>query len=290
MVENFLIHFGYYIKNSNYGYTTATQCKSNGSGLKHVFHKGSSGIDTVCATDPQKAKNVNASHNNLPVLQYPGVWLDSKNNDLVFNINTQEKANNYHNYRLHNIPIDKWVHITFILINNNIDLYVNCNLKRRYTLDSVPKINYGNFFIANYGGFMGYLSKLRYYNYALEPFTIMNLCSLLPDGVDQLDHDIKVEPPYLADDYWFNDYTDTSGSTKKPPKPPSKSPKPPLKSSPKPLKCNKNEGPNCWIWKKEDQCNQFFLTGKNNEKYNCVWKDNACGTDTKTCTIHLDKD
>ena len=59
---------------------------------------------------------------------------------------------------LSNLPIDKWVHITFILINNNVDLYVNCNLKKRYTLKSVPKYNHGDLYITSYGGFLGYIS------------------------------------------------------------------------------------------------------------------------------------
>tara|TARA_B110000037_G_scaffold139631_1_gene157924 strand:- start:294 stop:1436 length:1143 start_codon:yes stop_codon:yes gene_type:complete len=209
--REFSYSFWIYIKNSNYGYTTATDCQSNKSGLKHIFHKGSSGIDTTCAVDSSESTEIKKNYNNLPVLQYPGVWLDSEKNDLVFNVNTQNTPNNY-DIRLTNIPIDKWVHITFILINNNIDLYVNCNLKRRYTLDSVPKINYGNFFISNYGGFLGYLSKLRYYNYALEPFAIMNLCKVMPDNVSKLQTDKEVNIPYLADDYWFN----ISGTTNEP--------------------------------------------------------------------------
>ena len=208
--REFSYSFWIYIKNSNYGYNTVTSCASNEENennnlkLKHIFHKGSAGIDTTCATSSTVKDNIDASFNNLPLLQYPGVWLDSNTNDLIFNVNTHNTPNNYEKYKLTNIPIDKWVHITFILINNNIDLYVNCNLKKRYTLDGVPKINYGNFFIANYGGFMGYLSKLRYYNYALEPFTIMNLCKEMPDDVSNVNSDASVEPPYLANDYWFN--------------------------------------------------------------------------------------
>ena len=124
-----------------------------------------------------------------------------------FVINTEKYPNrpgddNTQSMTLSNLPIDKWIHITFILINNNVDLYINCNLKKRYTLQSVPKYNYGDLYITSYGGFLGYISKLRYYNYALEPFDILRQCEMKPDSIVDVVADEDIEPPYLADDYW----------------------------------------------------------------------------------------
>ena len=210
--REFTYSFWIFIKNSNYGYTTETNCSEPGKGNKHIFHKGSEGIDNNCGNidsepvddEPVDGEPIESFTNSIvsskmPILQYPGVWLNSTTNDLIFCVNTHEESNS--TVSVGNIPVDKWVHVTFILINNNVDIYINCNLKKRHTFTSVPKINYGNMYITHYGGFLGYLSKLRYYNYALEPYAILNLCKEMPESVDKVPQDVAVEPPYLSDNY-----------------------------------------------------------------------------------------
>ena len=188
--REFSYSFWIFIKNANYGYTTETDCNAPGKGNKHIFHKGSYVLDKSCGainTESEESGNIISQNTNsqnisgenknrTPVLQYPGVWLNSRSNELIFCVNTQEDSNSQ--VTISNVPVDKWVHISLILINNNVDIYVNCNLKKRHTFSSVPKINYGNMYITHYGGFLGYLSKLRYYNYALEPYSILNLCKI----------------------------------------------------------------------------------------------------------------
>ena len=200
------------IRSSNYGYRNTTECKSNDEStlnLRHILHKGNTDISNEC--------NENGN-TNTPLLQFPGIWLDSKTNTMHFVINTEKSPNrpgddDAQSITLSNLPIDKWVHITFILINNNVDLYVNCNLKKRYTLKSVPKYNHGDLYITSYGGFLGYISKLRYYNYALEPFDILQQCEEKPDSITDVIVDSGVEPPYLADDYWTNTDNDVELTT-----------------------------------------------------------------------------
>ena len=89
--REFSYTFWIYIKNSNYGYTTETDCKKSKSNFKHIFHKGSEELSKSCKNiiDDSKKKN---TFNNLPLLQFPGVWLDSNNNDLLFNVNTQKDS------------------------------------------------------------------------------------------------------------------------------------------------------------------------------------------------------
>ena len=146
------------------------------------------------------------------------MWLNTKTNSIKFVVNTEENPYNNPNHpdnlELNNLPVDKWVHITFIIINNNIDVYLNCNLKKRHTLQYVPKYNYGDLFVTSFGGFLGYLSKLRYYNYALEPYDIINQCKMPPSSISEVSQDSQIEPPYLSDDYWFNTQYENDGFIK----------------------------------------------------------------------------
>ena len=88
-----------------------------------------------------------------------------------------------------------------MLIGNSLDIYVNCNLKKRCKLSGIPKINYGDLYINKNGGFQGYLSKLRYYSYAIEPYQITQICKIGPASLNDIDKK-EDSPPYLAADYW----------------------------------------------------------------------------------------
>lgn len=75
-----------------------------------------------------------------------------------------------------NIPIQRWVQISIVLWNTTTDVYVNGKLARSCTYPSVPKIMTGqNIYIGQGGGFNGYISRLRYFNYAVNPRSIYSL-------------------------------------------------------------------------------------------------------------------
>jgi len=78
---------------------------------KHIFHKG--------------------SENGIP-LQSPGVWLYPGENKIAININTYYSVKE--SCDIGNIPLNKWFHLTIMVINKNIDIYINCNLKKRCKL------------------------------------------------------------------------------------------------------------------------------------------------------------
>ena len=46
---------------------------------------------------------------------------------------------------------------------------------QKMTFQDVPKQNYGDVFVCNNGGFTGELSDLRYFDYGLGVFEIMNI-------------------------------------------------------------------------------------------------------------------
>jgi len=170
-----------YVKDSNFTNTGNTGCTSEN--LHNVFIKGSDDYST--------------SH--VPLLQSPGVWLSPNDNKLVVIMNT---FNNYaERCDVGNIPVNKWFHFTVMLIGNSLDIYINCNLKKRCKLSGVPKINYEDLRISGWGGFSGYVSKFRYFNYAIEPYQISQICNEGPASMDSLVTD-QIKPPYLAPDYW----------------------------------------------------------------------------------------
>ncbi len=145
---------------------------------KHVFHKG------------------NASA--MP-LQAPGVWLYPRENKIAINMNT------FHSVKescdVGNIPIGKWFHLTISVIGKNMDVYINGRLKKRCKLIGIPKINFGDLYITEWNGFDGFISKFRYFNYAVPYYMIENM---IADGPSKAPcESTKIEPPYLAKDFWM---------------------------------------------------------------------------------------
>lgn len=79
------------------------------------------------------------------------------------------KGRNNYVCDIDNIPLQRWVHVSIVLWNRTTDVYINGKLNRSCILAGVPKLNNGNVYIGQFGGFDGLVSKLRYYNKALDP-------------------------------------------------------------------------------------------------------------------------
>ena len=210
----FSYSFWVYLKDSNFGASSDdTDCeyddvnknvtKTSVVNFKHIFHKGSN--DMYMGSG-------NSKYRNLPLLQSPGVWLYPNENKLNIRFNTYNNQNTsvYETCDVGNIPINKWVHISIILIGNSVDVYVNCNLKKRQKLSGIPKLNDGDLYVNQFGGFNGYLSRFRYYNYAIDPFELDLICKMGPSENTPVD-DLKTTSTgsngvgsYLSPNYWFN--------------------------------------------------------------------------------------
>ena len=148
--------FWIYINDTNFGQNSGCTDSDDLSGFKHIFHKGS--------------YDYSKSNKHFPLLQMPGVWLYPNTNKLNIRFNTYE--NIVESADVGNIPLNAWVHLSIVLIGNSVDVFVNGNLKKRQKLRGVPKLNYEDFYIGNWGGFLGYLCRLRYFNYAIQPFMV----------------------------------------------------------------------------------------------------------------------
>jgi hypothetical protein len=159
--SEFTYTFWLFVNDTNFASDSASASCSASQGnplLKHIFHKGSNDFYS----------QDNKFH--YPILQSPGVWLYPNTNKLGINFNTYN--NIVETCDIGNIPLNMWVNITIILIGNSVDVYVNGNLKKRQKLEGVPKLNYGDLYINNWNGFLGYISKLRYFNYAIQPYIL----------------------------------------------------------------------------------------------------------------------
>lgn len=153
---------------------------SNEGKWKHVFHKGSP------TSYPNRA---------------PGVWLHPNTNTMRVYMNTYSSiSNNY--VDIDNIPISKWYQFVVIVREKTLDVYINGYLKKRVVLDGIPKQNFGDLFITENGGFDGFISRMRYFDYAakysqIEAHLRAGPSSKMPDSTRQ-------KPPYLTPYWWFN--------------------------------------------------------------------------------------
>ena len=169
---------------------------------KHIFHKGNS------SSYPNRA---------------PGVWLHPNTNKMRVYMNTFDCPLSQY-FDVDNIPIKKWICIQIVLQNIHshtvyedkteltnliegkkdhiIDFYINGQLKKSKTIEGIPKQNNGDLWINLFGGFNGYISKLKYYARATKYNEIQNIVKEGPASI--VTADTGELPPYLDDKWWQN--------------------------------------------------------------------------------------
>ena len=139
--------------------------------LKHVFHKG----DNI-----KPGTETNEKDFDIPLLNAPGVYLDKFHNRLLVVMNTfgnpgrQTLDGTTHAPKedgvlvVDNIPINKWILITVMLEGQQLKVYKNGYLEASKMLKSYPRQNSSPIHINDINGYRGFISKIRYYNYAVE--------------------------------------------------------------------------------------------------------------------------
>ncbi len=190
----FTYSFWIFIKDSNFNKHSGSS--NDKTPAMHVFHKGS--YDFIPDNKTSHGTDV-----YYPLLQMPGVWLYPNTNKLNIRFNTYE--NIVETADIGNIPLNMWVNVIIVLIGGSVDVYVNGNLKKRTKLSGVPKINYGDFYTTNWGGFQGYLSRLRYFNYAIQPFMIDQIFNMGPSQTfaSNIAQGLTDPTPILSPNYWM---------------------------------------------------------------------------------------
>jgi len=151
---------------------------NNSGKWHHVFHKGNSSA--------------------VP-LQAPGVWIYPNENKLAVNMNTYNNVKS--SCDVGNLPMNKWVCFAIVVIGDRMDVYVNAKLKKRCNLGGIPKQNYGDLYMGKWGGFNGFISRFRYYSYAVPFYLIERIFNEGPS--DAPCTETGVTPPYLAPQYWM---------------------------------------------------------------------------------------
>ena len=190
------IEFGY----SFYLYTLPATFDRT-STFKHVFHKG---------------------YPFAWPLMGPGVFMHGETNTMRVIMNTYSNPFTY--VDVHNIPVQKWVHVVLNCYKGGLDIFVNGMLANRIPFtDTIPYQNFQDiilFSTANSNGlgqaslpaslngeqfpisgaFSGSISNLIYTRYALSMGEIQTLMNRGPSSnVRQKSMD---RPPYMGDDWW----------------------------------------------------------------------------------------
>ena len=168
----------------------------NNGKWKHVFHKGND------SSYPNRA---------------PGVWIHPTKNSLRIYMNTFDNILDY--IDVDDIPVKKWFCVQVMIQNVSshtdnptdiiaqdkshvLDVYLNGQLKKSKLFESVPKQNNGDIWVNLFGGYDGYLSKLRYFSEAIDEETIENIVREGPASV--ITSDTGEMPPYLDDAWWYS--------------------------------------------------------------------------------------
>ena len=160
---------------------------------RHIFHKGDQNF--TASIDEQNG----ISHPN----NAPGMYLapgQEHGNRFVILFNTYEEI--LERVEVDDIPIEKWICVTIRCQNKTIDVYINGVLTKRHTLKGAPKQNYGNVYITQNRGFGGYLSELRYFNYAINYNKIKEIKDKGPN-LNMIGGGIKNFPPYLRTQWFY---------------------------------------------------------------------------------------
>jgi len=168
---------------------------------KHVFHKGNEIVSSV------------GNDFEIPLLNAPGVYLDKYKNQLLVIMNTFENPGRDLPGKkvdtdfggsdgalvVKNIPINKWVLITVMLEGQQLKVYKNGYLIASKMLKSYPRQNNSPIYINDMNGYRGFISKIRYYNYAVEQSEIESYVNAGPGSSGCLKN--KDVPRYMSNTY-----------------------------------------------------------------------------------------
>lgn len=148
---------------------------------KHIFHKG----------------NQDSWPNRSP-----GAWFHPKKNIMRIYMNTYN--NIVDSVDIPNIPIQKWLHLAIICNNRNLNIYINGQLRKQLKLSGIPRQNYGDLYINNFGGFSGYVSRMVYHDFALP---VARLKEYVDEGPSRVPcPSVDITPPYLVSNWWQLNY------------------------------------------------------------------------------------
>ena len=157
------------------------------------------------------------------VMNSPGLYLydpitkTGKTNCLSVVVSFFEKLNTNSNtlkpydiISINNIPMKKWINVIIRVHGRVVDIYINGTLTKRKQYDLVIKQNYGDIYTgSNYYGVDGYISSLRYFDYAIGNNLIQDIMYNGPNLKMVETEMTETQPPYLAMKWYLNDVDPT---------------------------------------------------------------------------------
>ena len=197
-----------------------TYNQNNASRYCPVFVKGSN-TSTVGISNREEAPNYFQNSNA------PGVYLVAKDevNSTTFGVANQtnlitmnlvimldifpftdSNQNNIYNQKIiiEDFPIKKWVNLIIRCSTQNIvDVFINGSLQQRVKLYNIIRQNYDNVYINPEGGFDGFISNLRYFDYSIGTFEINQIVSAGPNLNMDKETNIKNSSPYYLSTKWL---------------------------------------------------------------------------------------
>ncbi len=145
---------------------------------QHVFHKGTNEF-TETGDNAGIAKINNGPGLYIKQITPPGTN-DARYASLRVVMSTTTTGTNDF-IDVDNIPIKQWVNVIIRMQNTTMDVYINGTVAGRLNLTNVPLQNYYDVNICKNNGFLGQLSNLRYYSYALNIFEISKIVATGPN-------------------------------------------------------------------------------------------------------------
>jgi len=110
----------------------------------------------------------------------------------------------YQKVIIEGIPIKKWVSVILRFSSQNIlDVFINGSLNQRVKLFNSVRQNYDDVFVNPDGGFDGFLSNLRYFDYSIGTFEINQIVSSGPNLTMDQDSNLKNANPYYLSTKWM---------------------------------------------------------------------------------------
>jgi len=129
-----------------------------------------------------KWKNIMWKGNTSVPRHSPSIWLYPLTNSIKV-VTSHTGSNGMTSCDVENIPLQKWVHLTYVMNNRSVDIYVNGKLERTCVLEGIPKNNANDKLTVNYNnGFYGKMGKMQYFTRSLSPEEIVSLYMAGPDG------------------------------------------------------------------------------------------------------------
>jgi len=160
---------------------------------RHIFHKG----------DDRLITKTNERLGMVYPNNAPGLYIAPNTNSIIVIMNTFQNITE--EIKIDNIPIKKWVNVVIRCNGNILDVFINGTLTRRHLLKSVPKQNYGDVFVSMNGGFDGYTSNLKYFDYAIGTSKMQQILKSGPNLKMKSDAVSQKDPQYLALRWYFTE-------------------------------------------------------------------------------------